>query len=63
MKPPVPHFFVEDPTVRPDAHGRRYCRCGLPEQSERHQLPPMTADQHDVEARRLGEREGATVSE
>ncbi len=57
MRAPVPHFFVEDPTVPRDDKGRRYCRCGLFEPHANHQLPPMTAEQHDVEARRLGERE------
>lgn len=54
---PAPHAFVPDPTVPADAKRRRYCRCGLHEHHDRHTLPPMTAEQHAAEDRRLGERE------
>jgi hypothetical protein len=50
--------FAADPTVPADSQGRRYCTCGALEQHERHSLPLMTEEQHDVEARRLGERQG-----
>ncbi len=49
--------FAVDPHVPADSQGRRYCTCGALEQHERHQLPPMTDEQHAAEDRRLGQRE------
>lgn len=51
------HLFAVDPTVPADQHGRRYCRCGLLEHTERHHLPPTDPETASAEARRLGERE------
>ena len=45
------HQFIRDPDVP------GFCTCGLARRHVSHEVPPMTYDQHDAEARRLGERE------
>jgi hypothetical protein len=54
---PRPCVLTIDATVPADMNGVRYCTCGAPENHERHTLPSTSSEQHDVEARRLGERE------
>jgi hypothetical protein len=52
-----PHLFRPDPDLPPhpaDLNPHRTCRCGLPESSPSHTLPPPTADAASLAA---GEKE------
>lgn len=50
----VHHAYLDDGT--PDQRGETRCAvCGLPESNRSHLLPDRTADERDVERRRMGE--------
>lgn len=51
------HLYAEDPDLPPDHRGDGRCLCGRPKRNAEHDLPPVTAEQREMEARRLGERE------
>lgn len=51
------HVFTYDGNA-PDFNGKRYCVCGLIETHPRHEVPLISEDQLEMEARRLGENVG-----
>jgi len=49
------HLYVPDGVL--DTYTREaHCTCGLPRGHPRHELPEQSADVHESESRRLGER-------
>lgn len=52
------HEYQPDSSVR-DFHGRFLCTCGLPKANAHHDVEPLTEDQRELDARRVGEREPA----
>ena len=54
---PTRHMFVEDPDNVDPIDRMQWCsRCNLPAQNSVHQLPDVSEEQRDNEARRTGER-------
>jgi len=53
------HVFVENADLGTDHRGKRYCaRCPLAEDHQIHDMPEQAAEVTQVEARKLGERDG-----